>query len=136
MQTLLADSYILMLKTHNFHWNVKGPNFQQLHVLFEGQYTELFAAVDVIAERIRSQDFIVEGQYSAFIEKSKISDSSELKADKMIKELIESNFQVVKTAKELVKIAQKHDDEATADLAIERISVHEKNIWMLKSSLA
>lgn len=135
LQNLLADSYILMLKTHNFHWNVSGPLFQSLHSLFEIQYNDLFLAVDLIAERMRSNDIIVDANYSNFQKLSKIKDSSELKYKKMIKELIESNKAVVETAKKLVTEAQKEKDEATADLAIERINVHEKNIWMLKSHL-
>ena len=136
LQHLLADSYILMLKTHNYHWNVQGRNFQQLHILFEGQYTDLFAAVDLIAERIRALDSIVEGQYSNFIKKSKIKESTEKKSKNMIKDLIASNLMVVQTAKSLVKIAQQHEDDASADLAIERINIHEKSIWMLKSMIA
>jgi starvation-inducible DNA-binding protein len=136
LQQLLADSYILMLKTHNFHWNVTGPLFQSLHSLFEIQYNDLFLAVDLIAERMRSNDTIVNAKYSHFQKISKIKDSSETKYKKMIKELIESNKILVETAKKLITAAQEEKDEATADLAIERINVHEKNMWMLKSHLS
>lgn len=136
LQSLLSDSYILLLKTQNFHWNVKGPMFHQLHLLFEAQYNELFTSIDVIAERIRSLGHPVIAQYDEFLKVSKIKDSHEKKALKMVKELIDSNEAVVKTAKKMVKAAQKHGDDASADLGIERINVHEKSIWMLKSILA
>lgn len=135
LQQLQADTYILMLKTHNFHWNVTGPLFQSLHTLFEGQYNELFLAVDTIAERIRSLDEKALGSYQQFQEVSKIKDSQETKYKLMIKELIDSNQLAVLTAQEVVELAQKEKDEATADLAIERIAVHQKNIWMLKVHL-
>ena len=135
LQRLQADTYILMLKTHNFHWNVTGPYFQQLHLLFESQYNELFQAVDVVAERLRALDAEAIGQYAEFQKLSKIKDSKESKFKKMIEELVESNEAVVKTAHALVAQAQKDGDEATADLATERVSVHQKNIWMLKSHL-
>ncbi len=135
LQQLQADTYILMLKTHNFHWNVTGPLFQSLHTLFEGQYNELFLAVDTIAERIRSLDEKALGSYKQFQEVSKIKDSQETKYKLMIKELIDSNQLAVSTAQEVVELAQKEKDEATADLAIERIAVHQKNIWMLKVHL-
>jgi starvation-inducible DNA-binding protein len=135
LKTLQADSYILMLKTHSFHWNVTGANFQSLHTLFETMYNELFLAVDTIAERIRALDSLAVGSYSEFQKLSKIKDSSETKSKKMIKELIDSNELLIKTAQELVKLAQKEGDEASADLAIERITIHQKNIWMLKAHL-
>ena len=135
LQRLEADTYILMLKTHNFHWNVEGPYFQQLHLLFEGQYTELFAAVDEVAERLRAVNEKALGRYKDFQDRSKIKDSAETEYKKMIKELVESNESVVKTAQDLVKLAQKAGDEATADLAIKRIQAHQKNVWMLKSHL-
>ncbi len=135
LQHLQSDTYILMLKTHNFHWNVRGPFFSQLHLLFEGQYTELFQAVDLIAERLRSLDAEALGQYESFQKMSKIKDSRELEYKAMIKELIQSNEEVVKTAQGLIKTAEKEDDEATADLAIERVTLHQKNIWMLKALL-
>lgn len=135
LATLQADTYILMLKTHNFHWNVKGELFQSLHILFEIQYNELFLAVDSIAERLRSLGFMAVGQYEEFQKLSNIKDSKEAKYKEMLKELVKSNEEVVKTATILVKIAQDENDEATADLAIARIQVHQKNIWMLRSHL-
>lgn len=134
LQRLQADTYILMLKTHNFHWNVSGPFFQSLHTLFEIQYNELFLAVDEIAERIKSLDGIALGRYKDFQKLSAIEDSKELAYQGMIKDLIHSNNEVVKTAKTLLKVAQ-GKDEASADLAIKRIQIHEKNLWMLKSHL-
>lgn len=134
LQRLQADTYILMLKTHNFHWNVSGPFFQSLHTLFENQYNELFLAVDEIAERIKSLEGKALGRYKDFQKLSSIEDSKEEVYQGMIKDLIHSNNEVVKTAKGLLKIAQ-GKDEASADLAIKRIQIHEKNLWMLRSHL-
>lgn len=134
LQTVQADTYLLLIKTHNFHWNVKGPNFHSLHLLFEGQYNELFLAVDTIAERLKSLEEKALGSPEEFLSVSSIKGSKESDWKKMLKELVEDNKLIVKDLKKLVKEAQGKDD-ATTDLAIERIQIHEKNIWMLQSHL-
>jgi starvation-inducible DNA-binding protein len=133
---LLADSYGLYLKTHNFHWNVTGPMFTTLHTLFETEYTELALAVDEIAERIRALGAEAPGSYTAF---SKLADVKEVetvpKATDMIRELVEDQAKVVTAAKKVVEAAEAAGDDATADLGIRRIQIHEKNSWMLASHL-
>lgn len=134
---LLADTYTLYLKTHNFHWNVTGPMFQTLHLMFEGQYTELAQAVDVIAERIRSLGFPAPGTYKQYIELSSIKESDKIpEATEMIRELLEGQEAVVRTARKVFPTADKAHDEATADLLTQRIQLHEKTAWMLRSLLA
>ena len=135
LQTLLADSYILMLKTQNFHWNVKGPLFTSLHTLFETQYNDLFLAVDEIAERLKAIGEYAPGNYNDYQKLSSIKDSKELNAKNMIEEMVQSTKLLITTAKKLQLEADKLDDNVTADLAIRRIEIHEKNIWMLKSHL-
>jgi starvation-inducible DNA-binding protein len=136
LSKLLADSYGLYLKTHNFHWNVTGPMFTTLHTLFETEYTELALAVDEIAERIRALGAVAPGSYTAF---SSIADVKEArgvpKATDMIRELVEDQAKVVASAKKVVEAAESADDDASADLGIRRIQVHEKNSWMLASHL-
>jgi starvation-inducible DNA-binding protein len=136
LSKLLADSYGLYLKTHNFHWNVTGPMFTTLHTLFETEYTELALAVDEIAERIRALGAVAPGSYTAF---SKIADVKEAqgvpKATDMIRELADDQAKVVASAKKLVEAAEAAGDDASADLGIRRIQVHEKNSWMLASHL-
>ena len=134
---LLADSYSLYLKTHNFHWNVKGPMFQTLHVMFEAQYTELALAVDVIAERIRSLGAPAPGTFSDFARLGSIPETAGVpKATEMIRLLVEGQETVVRTARALFPAVEKAADEATADLLTQRIQVHEKTAWMLRSLLA
>lgn len=136
LSRLLADSYVLYLKTHNFHWNVTGPMFTTLHTLFETQYTELALAVDEIAERIRALGAVAPGSFSAFSKLAKVQESNEVpKATDMIRELADDQVKVVEAAKEVVKLAEAGGDDATADLGITRIQVHEKNAWMLLSHL-
>lgn len=135
LQKTQAETYLLLIKTHNFHWNVQGPLFQQLHTLFETQYNELFLAVDIIAERLKSLDQRALGSAEEFLNISSMNGSKEKKWKKMIKELIEDHEQIIKDYKILIKLSQKQDDESTADLAIERVEVHQKHIWMLKSHL-
>ena len=130
LQELLKESYQLLILTHVYHWQVRGPNFQSLHLLFQGQYTELFQAVDIIAERIKSLAIDVKE-----FEKLEIYKKMESKSKDMLKHLVDKNNKIIEISQKLVGKAQKEKDEATADLAIERISVHQKNIWMLKSSL-
>jgi starvation-inducible DNA-binding protein len=133
---LLADSYTLYLKTHNFHWNVRGPMFSTLHALFELQYTELALAVDEIAERIRALGERAPGSYMEFSELATVEDASGTpNAVEMIEQLVGDMETVVATARSLFKLADEAGDHATADLAVRRIDVHEKNAWMLRSHL-
>ncbi|MET0988963.1 MAG: Dps family protein [Steroidobacteraceae bacterium] len=133
---LLADTYSLYLKTHNFHWNVTGPMFQTLHLMFETQYNELALAVDAIAERIRSLGAPAPGTYAEFARLSSIKETSGVpKADEMIRLLVEGQEAVVRTARSLFPVVEKASDEATADLLTQRIQLHEKTAWMLRSLL-
>lgn len=137
LSRLLADEYTLYLKTHNFHWNVTGPMFQTLHVLFEQQYTELALAVDTIAERIRALGMPAPGTYAEFSRLSSITeDKPGLGAQDMIRKLVEGQESVVRTAREVYPIAEDANDQPTADLLTERMQIHEKNAWMLRSLLA
>jgi starvation-inducible DNA-binding protein len=136
LSKLLADSYTLYLKTHNFHWNVTGPMFQTLHTMFELQYTELAMAVDAVAERIRSLGHPAPGSYSAFSRLSTLRETDGVpKATKMIELLVEGHETVVKTARKVLSVADAAGDDATADLATQRLQVHEKTAWMLRSLL-
>ena len=136
LSRLLADTYTLYLKTHNFHWNVTGPMFQTLHLMFETQYTELALAVDAIAERIRSIGFPAPGTYKQYVELSSIKEDEGIpKAEDMIRLLVEGQEAVVRTARSLYPVVEKANDEATADLLTQRIQLHEKTAWMLRSLL-
>ena len=136
LSRLLADSYTLYLKTHNFHWNVTGPMFQTLHLMFEQQYNELALAVDLIAERIRALGFPAPGTYKEFSKLSSISEEEgELNAEDMIRKLVEGQEAVVRTARTVFPIVDKASDEPTADLLTQRMQVHEKTAWMLRSLL-
>jgi starvation-inducible DNA-binding protein len=136
LSKLLADTYTLYLKTHNFHWNVTGPMFQGLHLMFETQYTELAAAVDLIAERIRALGAPAPGTYAEFGKLSSIKETHGVpKADDMIRLLLEGQEAVVRTARSIFPVAEKAGDEATADLLTQRIQLHEKTAWMLRSLL-
>ncbi len=136
LSKLLADTYSLYLKTHNFHWNVTGPMFQTLHLMFETQYNELALAVDLVAERIRSLGFPAPGTYSEFARLSSIRETSETpKAEEMIQLLVEGQETIVRTARSVFPVAEKASDEATADLLTQRIHLHEKTAWMLRSLL-
>lgn len=136
LSRLLADTYTLYLKTHNFHWNVTGPMFQTLHLMFETQYNELALAVDQIAERIRSLGFPAPGTYKAFAELGSIQETDGVpKATDMIRLLVEGQEAVVRTARALFSAVESASDEATADLLTQRIQVHEKTAWMLRSLL-
>jgi starvation-inducible DNA-binding protein len=136
LSRLLADTYTLYLKTHNFHWNVTGPMFQTLHTMFETQYTELATAVDDIAERIRSLGFPAPGTYSEYVKLSSIKETLGVpKAEEMIALLVEGNEAVVRTARAAFPAAEKVSDESTADLLTERMRLHEKTAWMLRSLL-
>ena len=133
---LLADSYTLYLKTHNYHWNVTGPMFTTLHTLFEVQYTELALAVDEIAERIRALGAKAPGSYTEFAALSTVKEAKRVPRDvEMIRELAADCDTVARTASALVAAAQRAGDEASADLGIRRIQVAQKNAWMLRSHL-
>ncbi|MCG8556042.1 MAG: DNA starvation/stationary phase protection protein [Proteobacteria bacterium] len=136
LSNLLADSYTLYLKTHNFHWNVKGPMFQTLHTMFEQQYLELALAVDAIAERIRSLGHPAPGSYSAFSRLSSVSETDGVpKATDMVGLLLAAHEAVVRTARRVVAVGNEAGDEATADLGTQRLQIHEKTAWMLRSLL-
>lgn len=136
LSALLADTYTLYLKTHYFHWNVTGPMFQTLHLMFETQYTELSLAVDLIAERIRALGVYAPGSYREFAKLSSIADSEGVpKATEMIAQLVAGQETVVRTARSLFELVDKAQDEATADLLTQRIQLHEKTAWMLRSLL-
>lgn len=136
LSRLLADSYTLYLKTHNFHWNVTGPQFQTLHVMFEGQYTELAAAVDLIAERIRSLGVAAPGTYKEFAKLTSIEEPAGVPAaNDMIKQLVEGQEAVVRTARSIFPLVEKAGDEVSADLLTQRMQLHEKTAWMLRSML-
>jgi starvation-inducible DNA-binding protein len=133
---LLADTYTLYLKTHNFHWNVKGPMFQTLHLMFEAQYNELALAVDLIAERIRALDFPAPGTYREFGKLTSIKESDGVPvARDMIRQLVEGQEAVIRTARSIFPLVDKCSDEPTADLLTQRMQVHEKTAWMLRSLL-
>jgi len=137
LSALLADSYMLYIKTHNFHWNVEGPMFNTLHVMFMDQYTELWNSLDLIAERIRSLGEYAPGSYKEFSKLTSITESDKVpKADKMIRELIEGHEIVIQTARKLLGPADEASDEVTCDLLTQRLQVHEKTSWMLRSLLA
>jgi starvation-inducible DNA-binding protein len=136
LSNLLADSYTLYLKTHNYHWNVTGPMFNTLHLMFEAQYTELAAAIDEIAERIRALGIRAPGSYSDFAELTKVSEGSgDEDAEEMIKQLVLGQETVVRTARESFPLVEEAHDEPTADLLTQRMQIHEKNAWMLRSLL-
>jgi len=133
---LLADTYTLYLKTHNFHWNVKGPMFQTLHLMFEAQYMELALAVDLIAERIRALGFAAPGTYKAYAQLSSIKETDGVpEATDMIRLLVEGQEAVARTARKLFPVVDKASDEPSADLLTQRLQVHEKTAWMLRSLL-
>lgn len=131
---LLADTYSLYLKTHNFHWNVTGPMFQTLHQMFEEQYTELAGAVDEIAERIRALGFFAPGSYKEFAELSSIPDAEGvISSESMIKESVDGQEAVVRTARKVFTRAEEAGDEVSCDLLTQRMQIHEKTAWMLRS---
>ncbi len=136
LSRMLADTYTLYLKTHNFHWNVTGPMFQTLHLMFMTQYNESWLAVDLIAERIRALGFLAPGSYAQFAALTSIPDSAgEPKAREMIQQLVAGQETVTRTAREILPIAEQAGDQPTVDLLSARMEVHEKNAWMLRSLL-
>jgi starvation-inducible DNA-binding protein len=136
LSRLLADSYTLYLQTHNFHWNVTGPMFQTLHLMFEQHYTELALAVDLIAERIRALGMHAPGTYAEFVRLSSIQEVSGVpKAEEMVRLLVHGHEAVVRTARSVIPLVQKATDEASTDLLTQRMQLHEKTAWMLRSLL-
>ncbi|HNQ75533.1 MAG TPA: Dps family protein [Pseudothauera hydrothermalis] len=136
LSRLLADSYTLYLTTHNFHWNVTGPMFNTLHLMFETQYNELALAVDQIAERIRALGFPAPGTYKAFQKLSSLTEPEGVpSAEEMIRQLVLGQEAVIRTARSVAPLADKANDEPTLDLLTQRMQVHEKTAWMLRSLL-
>jgi starvation-inducible DNA-binding protein len=136
LSAMLADTYTLYLKTHNFHWNVTGPMFQTLHVMFEEQYVELSQAVDQIAERIRALGSYAPGTYSQLARLTSIKEPDDVpSAQEMIKQLVQDQEAVVRSARSMFKAVDQANDETTADLLTQRMQVHEKTAWMLRSLL-
>jgi starvation-inducible DNA-binding protein len=133
---VLADTYTLYLKTHNFHWNVTGPMFQTLHLMFEQEYNELALAVDAIAERIRALGFPAPASYRQFAALSSIGEQDGVpKAEEMIRLLVDGNETVARTARAVFKVAEAANDQPTCDLLTQRMQTHEKTAWMLRSLL-
>ncbi len=136
LSRFLADTYTLYLKTHNFHWNVTGPMFQTLHIMFMDQYNEEWMAVDLVAERIRALGYPAPGGYGDFAALTSIKEADGVpKAKEMIKQLVEGQETVVRTARAVFPIAEKANDQPTLDLLTQRMQIHEKNAWMLRSLL-
>ena len=137
LSRLLADTYTLYLTTHNFHWNVTGPMFNTLHQMFMVQYTELWAAVDPVAERIRSLGHAAPGSYAQFSKLASVPDapSTPPKALEMVRILVEGHEAVARTARDMFPVAEQARDEPTADLLTQRMTVHEQTAWMLRSLL-
>ncbi|WP_025565407.1 Dps family protein [Psychromonas sp. SP041] len=135
LKRLLADSYTLYLQTHNFHWNVTGMQFRELHLMFEEHYTELATAVDDIAERIRTLDVPAPGTYKEFAKLSSIKEVDGVpSSSEMVELLTKGHEQVIKTSRQVLKVAQEADDESTASLVSDRMRIHEKTAWMLRAT--
>lgn len=136
LKSVLANSYTLYLKTHNFHWNVTGPMFSTLHLMFEAQYTELALAVDLIAERIRALGVFAPASYTEFAKLSTVKEETSVpSAVEMIQQLAKDNEMISKVCREVLPLSGKADDEPTNDLLTQRMQIHEKNAWMLRSLL-
>ncbi len=139
LSAFLADAYTLYLKTHNFHWNVTGPMFNALHNMFEMQYTEQWNALDDVAERIRALGFNAPGSYAEFIKLSSIKEEPGLTEApdwrEMVRQLVVGNEAVCRSARKVLEVADDADDDPTEDLMIQRLQIHEKNAWMLRSLL-
>jgi starvation-inducible DNA-binding protein len=136
LSRVLADSYTLYLKTHNFHWNVTGPMFQTLHLMFEAQYNELALAVDLVAERIRALGFPAPGTSKTFAKLSAITEDDGVpKAQDMIRLLVEGHETVARTSRRVFRVAERANDQPTCDLLTQRMQLHEKTAWMLRSLL-
>jgi starvation-inducible DNA-binding protein len=136
LSRVLADTYTLYLKTHNYHWNVTGPQFNDLHAMFMTQYTELWTSVDLIAERIRSLGHFAPGTYKAFARLTSIKDEDDVpNANQMIQNLLSGHETVARTCREAFPAAETASDQPTMDLLTQRLQVHEKTAWMLRSIL-
>ena len=136
LSRLLADTYVLYLKTHGFHWNVEGPMFQTLHTMFMAMYTEAWNAIDPIAERIRALGHYAPGTYKEYLNLGSIKETDGVpKAEKMVQLLIGAQEAVVRTARSVLPVAEDANDQPTLDLLTQRMDVHEKNAWMLRSLL-
>ena len=136
LNKVLADSYALYLKTHGYHWNVRGPNFQSLHVLLEGQYQEEWAALDAIAERIRALGELAPQGYAAFANLTSIKDGDpEKSAPEMLNELMRDHETLIATMRAAIEVADEDGDDVTVDLLTQRLGAHEKFAWMLRSTL-
>lgn len=136
LSRVLADTYTLYLKTHYFHWNVTGPMFQTLHLMFEQQYNELALAVDLLAERIRALNVPAPGSYSVFSQLTSIREETGIpKAEDMIRQLVDGQEAVIRMARTVLQVADEAGDQVTADLLTERMQIHEKTAWMLRSLL-
>jgi starvation-inducible DNA-binding protein len=137
LSRVLADTYTLYLKTHNYHWNVTGPMFNTLHLMFETQYNELWVAVDVLAERIRSLGEFSPGTYAEFAELTSIEEAKGVpSAEDMLADLVAGHEACARTARTVFPVAEQGGDESTADLLTQRLQVHEKTAWMLRSMIA
>ncbi len=136
LSILLADSYTLYLMTHNFHWNVKGPQFNSLHLMFMGQYTEQWNALDMIAERIRALGYPAPGTYKQFVKLATIKEVEGVpNATEMVRHLVAAQEATARTARKLFPVVDAANDQPTADLLTQRLEVHEKTAWMLRSLL-
>jgi starvation-inducible DNA-binding protein len=136
LSRLLADTYLLYLKTHNFHWNVEGPMFQTLHLMFMEQYTEAWNAIDPIAERIRALGHYAPGTYKQYIKLAAVKETDGVpKAEQMVRDLIAGQETVARTARSVLPLADDANDQPTLDLLTQRLDIHEKNAWMLRSLL-
>ena len=136
LSRVLADTYSLYLQTHNFHWNVEGPMFNTLHLMFMGQYTELWNALDAIAERIRALGYPAPGTYKLFAQLSSIEETDGVPdAMEMVRILVKGHEAVTRTTRKVFPAAEKAKDESTADLLTQRLQIHEKTAWMLRSLL-
>ena len=136
LSALLADSYTLYLMTHNFHWNVTGPQFNSLHLMFMGQYTEQWNALDIVAERIRALGHPAPGTYKEFVKLASIKEVEGVpKSDEMIRHLVDAQEATARTARKLFPVVEAAGDQPTADLLTQRLEIHEKTAWMLRSLL-
>ena len=136
LSKVLADTYSLYLKTHNFHWNVEGPMFNTLHLMFMEQYTELWTALDEIAERVRALGYPAPGSFTQFAKLASIAEETTVpRANDMIRQLVEGHEAVARTARAVFPTAEQANDQPTADLLTQRLQIHEKTAWMLRSLL-
>lgn len=136
LKAVLADSYILYLKTQNFHWNVTGPNFKSLHLMFEEQYSDLAVAIDLLAERIRALGEKAPGSFASYVQLSSVKEAGDnLTAELMLKQLVEDQKTIIKDLTDLLEKSSQVRDEVTLSMAADRIELHQKNLWMLQSSM-